>query len=284
MHSSDATVPIYGSHELSAKSQFPAVSGSGEWKRNLHSRDVTKVSRHNLSQASPRNALNLASTEKSQLRQQSSDSDEDNVTDSDSEDSDDRRDHRTSYNRSKVELKHKTSTSVSGSGKHNAHRPEAQRYESSESDDADSQPDNSESQNEDLSGNSDSESDTPSEHLPSGTNLTTSESTLALQRVVYFRANSKLAEDAFAELKQNLQAYLPNAKVMLETVTNLKTMYSDRKVLNDLMSKIMDEEIGEVLVADSNHLCNTKDGFNVFSWVCQQFGTKVFILPALQSL
>jgi hypothetical protein len=289
MHSSDAVVPIYGSHELSdAESEkFSPVSGSGERKRSLQSRDVPKVSRHSLSQSSPRNALNSASTEKSQLHQHRSRWDADEVTDSDLEDSDGRRDHRSSYKRSKVDSKHKTLRSVSGSGRHNAYRP----YESSESDEADSQSSDSESQSEDLSSNSDSETDEPSDHLPkpvshlpSGTNLTTSESTLALKRVVYFRANSRLTEEAFAELKQNLQAYLPNTKVMLETVTNLKTMYSDRKVLSDLMSKIMNGEISEVLVADSNHLCNTKDGFNVFSWVCQQYGTKVFILPTLQSL
>jgi len=286
MHSSDTAVPIYGLHEPSEsdREKLPVVFGSSEQKKKLHSRDVAKVSRHNLSQSSPRNVLNSASTEKSQLHQQRFLSDEDEGTDSDLNDSDGRRDHRTSYNRSKVDSKHQTLTSVSGSGRHNALRPETQRYESSESDDTDSQSDDPESQSEDLSSDSDSQSDTASDDPPSDTNLTTSESTLALERVVYFRANSRLAEDTFAELEQNLQAYLPDAKVMLETATNLKTAYSDRTVLNSLMSQILNNEVREVLIADSNHLCNTKDGFNVFNWVCQQFGTKVFILPTLQSL
>ncbi len=287
MYNSGAKVPVYGSHEPSNfdSEQLPVVSGSNERESDLHSRDVVKVSRHYLSQSSPRNGLNsVLMTNKSQSRQQRSLSDKDEDTDSDSEDSGDYRDHRTSYNRSQADSKHKALSGVSGSGRHNALRPATQRYGSSETDDVDSQSDDPVSQSEDLSSDSEPESETLSENLPPASNLTTSQSTLALKRVVYFRANSRLGEETFAELEQNLQAYLPDAKVMLETATNLKTAYSDRTVLNSLMSQILNNEIDEVLVADSNHLCNTKDGFNVFSWVCQQFGTKVFILPTLQSV
>ena len=301
MHNSGTKVPIHGSHELSdfESEQLPVVSGSGERKRHLYSRNVIPASRHHLLQPSPRNALNSVSTNKSKLQQRSL-SDENEGTDSDVEDSADRHDLRTSYNRSEVDSKRNALTGVSGSGGHNTDRSKTQRYESSETDDSDSQSNDSdsqlddtpsqsddpESQSEDLSSDSEPESETLSETLPvPATKLTTSEPTVALKRVVYFRrANSRLGDETFAELEQNLQAYLPDAKVMLETATNLRTAYSDRTVLNNLMSQILNNDIDEVLVADSNHLCNTKDGFNIFSWVCQQFGTKVFILPTLQSV
>jgi len=211
------------------------------------------------------------------------------TADSDSDGSiNERNHHLTLYDGSMINSNSKMLESVSGSGSHGG-RKNVQQYESSPSDDVGSESSASESESEGSSSDFNSDHDEPSDTVSeteSHTSSITSHATAtrALKRVVYYRVNSRLSEESLSETKQALQAYLPDAEIMLETVTNSKTPISDRKILNILMSRIVNEEISEVLVADSNHLCSTKDGFNVFSWVCQQLGTKVFILPALQSL
>ena len=64
----------------------------------------------------------------------------------------------------------------------------------------------------------------------------------------------------------------------------MKTPYLDREVLNDMLSQLVAGQISEILVADFNHICATKDGFSVFALLCHRLGAKVFILPALQSV
>ncbi len=280
MHGSDAQTSIFGSHEPengTESDQFPAVSGSGERKKTLQA-----IRRNNM-ETKPRNTLNSTATKRQKLHPEKLPVADESLTDdldSDSDNSDDCHDQRFVYSGPKVDPKLSTSISVSGSGRHSRRHPDTSEYESSQSDDADSQSSESESHSE----KSDSESGTEYDEISNP--LLTSElpKSMASKRVVYFRANSALSEESFAETKQALQKYLPDTEILLEIGTNHKTPYSERRVLNALMSQIVNGEISEVLVADSNHLCSTKDGFSVFNWVCQQFRTKVFILPALQSL
>jgi hypothetical protein len=51
-----------------------------------------------------------------------------------------------------------------------------------------------------------------------------------------------------------------------------------------MLCQLADGEISEILVADSNHISATKDGFSIFTLMCHKLGAKVFILPALQSV
>jgi hypothetical protein len=102
-------------------------------------------------------------------------------------------------------------------------------------------------------------------------------------RAVYFRAHPNISTESASEIQQRLQLYLPDATVMME-FTNLKTSYLDREVLNNMLSEVVDGKINEVWVADSNHICATKDGFSVFALLCHKLGVKVYILPAFQSV
>ncbi len=282
---------IYGSHESATEAnsnRFQSVSGSSERNRNLHSREASKVSRHNVVQASPRTAVSLALSKRPKLYAEQLSAAEPDTIDSDSDYSIDEHNHRTLHDDSMINSKSKMLESVSGSGSHGG-RKSVQQYESSQSDDVDSESSASESESEGPSSDFNSEHDEPSDTVSEAASQTSSitrhaTTARALKRVVYFRVNTKLSEESLSATKQALQAYLPDAEVMLEILANHKIPYSDRKMLNILMSRIVNEEISEVLVADSSHLCSTKDGFSVFSWVCQKLKTKVFILPALQSL
>ncbi|MDR3478660.1 MAG: hypothetical protein P4M14_11590 [Gammaproteobacteria bacterium] len=101
--------------------------------------------------------------------------------------------------------------------------------------------------------------------------------------VIYFRPKAGVSSEKSSVLKEVFRANHPNALVLLETVTeNSRSTYASRTILNRLMNDVFDQRVKEILVADFNHICSTKDGFQLFCWICNCFGTQVLISPALQ--
>jgi len=104
-------------------------------------------------------------------------------------------------------------------------------------------------------------------------------------KVIYFTTNSALTAEQGSKIRTMLRADAPNAIVMLETTkARRRASYSGRETLSRLMAEVFDGNVSEISVADSTHICNTKDGFQLFSWICGLFGTKVLISPELQML
>jgi hypothetical protein len=101
--------------------------------------------------------------------------------------------------------------------------------------------------------------------------------------VVYFRPKIKISPEKSSVIKEILRANHPNALVLLETISeNSRSTYPSRTMLNRLMNDVFDQKVKEIMIADFNHICSTKDGFQLFCWICDMFGTKVLISPALQ--
>jgi len=106
-------------------------------------------------------------------------------------------------------------------------------------------------------------------------------------KVIFFSSSSALTAEQFSKVRKMLRADAPNANsiVMLETVkARRRASYSSRETLSRLMAEVFAGNVSEISVADSTHICSTKDGFQLFSWICGQFGTKVLISPELQIL
>jgi hypothetical protein len=104
-------------------------------------------------------------------------------------------------------------------------------------------------------------------------------------KVIYFSASSALTARQFSKIRKALRTDAPNAKVMLETAkATRRASYSSRETLNHLMDEVFNGNVSEISVADSTHICSTKDGFQLFGWICGQFGTKVLISRELQML
>ncbi len=150
------------------------------------------------------------------------------------------------------------------------------------SDASDSLSHSSISQSDDSSSDLESENEGIDTHGPASRSK--SSTILNSKRVVYYHTSYSEPVEFHTEIKQKLQTYLPNTVVLLEPMTGAKTPYSDRKVLNSLLTQVVEGKVDEILVAESNHLCLTKDGFNVLDWMCKKLGAKVFILPALHSI
>jgi hypothetical protein len=118
-----------------------------------------------------------------------------------------------------------------------------------------------------------------------GERAATSESGSDLSKnvIIYFRAQPGLSTGKATKIKEILRADYPHAVVLLEAATkNSRSPYPSRAVFNRLLTRVFDKTVSKILVADSNHICGTKDGFQLFCWVCEYFDAKVLVSPALQ--
>jgi hypothetical protein len=106
---------------------------------------------------------------------------------------------------------------------------------------------------------------------------------LKRHKIIYFRTSSPVSKDKIETVKQFLRADVPDALVLVEAhVSSNRTPLFDRPVFNSLMAKVFQGSVSEVLLESSTHVCNTKDAFHLFSWVCSQFETLVSVVPSLR--
>lgn len=102
-------------------------------------------------------------------------------------------------------------------------------------------------------------------------------------RVIYFRTDSALSKKKAETITNLLQFDFPDAIVLLETeVRSNRGPFANRPVFCSLMRKVFEEAVGEIRLEDSTHVCSTKDAFQLFSWICSQFGSQVSIVPSLR--
>lgn len=100
--------------------------------------------------------------------------------------------------------------------------------------------------------------------------------------VIYFRPRARISNGKRSSTKTILSADYPDASIVLESASNItKAPYASCDSLNRLMNRVFDQAVDQILVADSNHICSTKDAFQLFCWVCDSFGTKVLVTPGL---
>jgi len=158
----------------------------------------------------------------------------------------------------------------------------ASDYDDSDLDSTNTDDSTSTSDTGSFESSSDVESDTDAEQSPSTYSI---EQPSDRVKVIYFSTSSALTAQQFSKIRKMLRADAPNAKVMLESAkSRRRASYSSRETLSRLMAEVFDGNVSEISVADSTHICSTKDGFQLFSWICGQFGTKVLISPELQTL
>ncbi len=310
----DVKPEVTGSYELSTthpdpnRRLPPTVKGFGERRQTLFQRDQSHSRPFNV--ASQPKVFSRTTQGGSEVVQRK-DTDEQRPhqlvdTDSDSERFDEGKSavardvsksnqKQEAQNSSQYQQGHSQTGVVTGNGKRFDHWEEGSESETSDaSDTSESQIDNSDTrsdQSEETSsdlGSDDEETGTEnsSSKIVSKSSISNPDMNPAAsspKRVVYFRTHPSIDTESASEIKQRLQSYLPDATVLME-FSSQKTAYLDRKVLNNMLSQLVNGEISEILVADSNHICATKDGFSVFALMCHKLGAKVFILPALQSV
>ena len=303
----DVEPEIKGSHELPNMDhtvRSPDVSGSGERRHTLlnraHSRTSQVAQPNSISTTTSGGSEIVSQKDTAMQRHQLSAATKDDWPYSDSEGSDVRRptlardvpkSNRKREAQKSSQYQQGDHGVVAGGSQFDQYAREEHSEASDASDTLDSHSDASDSQSEESSSDPDSEDEEASVRSDWFNNASKSSisatiqkpSALAPKRMVYFRIHPSMSPESVSEIKQQLQSYLPDAVVLVEP-TSLKTPYSDREVLNHLLSQLIDGQINEILVADSSHISATKDGFNIFAWICHKFGAKVFILPALQSM
>jgi len=102
-------------------------------------------------------------------------------------------------------------------------------------------------------------------------------------RAIFFRAGTNIADDELTAIQQRLQSADPAAEVFVDQYVKRSETYASRAAFTELMNRVMDGTIAEIMVPDSTHLCSTKDAFNLLWWICKQYGTRVLIEPALET-
>ncbi len=103
----------------------------------------------------------------------------------------------------------------------------------------------------------------------------------SVDTVIYYRTSSAVSSERIAKLKELFQADYPEAQVVVD-VQRIKAHFHQRVGLDRLFQSISRGEVREVLVDSSTQICNTKEAFQLFEWVCHTLGTKIQIVPSLQ--
>lgn len=119
---------------------------------------------------------------------------------------------------------------------------------------------------------SDSHSDRSSDEEASGSNA-------EIGQVIYFRTQSQRSDDV-AELQQLLRAEYPDATVIVDAAPS-KAPFHHRNGLKELFQLIATGRVKKLLIESATQVCNTKEAFSLFDWMCQFLGTEIHIVPSL---
>jgi hypothetical protein len=99
--------------------------------------------------------------------------------------------------------------------------------------------------------------------------------------IIYFRTFANLSHEKKEKMKEFLKVEYPHAKVILEFYSST-TLFDQRIGLNCLYQLIMNERVKKILLANSTHLCKTKEAFQMFEWICSKYDTEIEIIPSLE--
>jgi hypothetical protein len=165
----------------------------------------------------------------------------------------------------------------------------SQKEKVSESDDESSDTENSSADSEDevpeIQGTGPStdseESDEPKPDIIQGAGTSSSKPSKRRMEVIYFRTTSTLSVEKGDKVMDLLRVDHPKAKVILETQSS-RAPIDERQGFERLLELVLDRRVKKLLIAKSTHVCNTKDAFQLFEWMCSKHGTEIDILPSLE--
>jgi hypothetical protein len=136
-----------------------------------------------------------------------------------------------------------------------------------------------------VSDQHDSQSSSDSETVSSASDLESSSDDDNLRdrrdEVIYFRLSSSLSPNKTQKLKELLRADYPDAKVIVD-VQRTKTPLLQRTGLEKLLLMIFNRKVTTVFLHGPTQICATKEGFQLFQWICEMHGTTLQIVPSLQ--
>jgi hypothetical protein len=127
-------------------------------------------------------------------------------------------------------------------------------------------------------GDSSDSQDAPSERASTNMNV---KSPSARLEVIYCRLPSALSREKKAKVKDALTADHPNAKVLLDMQPR-KSRFAERQRFEQLLQLVLADRVSTILIASTAHVCNTKEAFQLFEWICSMHGAEVHIVQRLE--
>lgn len=105
---------------------------------------------------------------------------------------------------------------------------------------------------------------------------------LVANELIYFRMFSVLTAERSKKLKALLRADHPGANVILDAQPTKTLPFQKRAGLSRLLQKIMDGQVDVILIESATQICNTKEAFQLFEWICHMNGVEVQVTPSLE--
>ena len=104
---------------------------------------------------------------------------------------------------------------------------------------------------------------------------------IAETRAIYVRIPAATNKDTRRNLTRMLRNKYVGAMIFLDD-SQSKTPCQDRDALALLWQHIEDRRIECLLIPRMNHICKSKEAFQLFEWICNIHDARIRILPALE--
>jgi hypothetical protein len=98
---------------------------------------------------------------------------------------------------------------------------------------------------------------------------------------IYLRISHAASTDAQRKLLRKLKAEYPGALIVLDD-SQVKTSFAERTAFALLWQSIQDGRIDCLWISRLNHICKSKETFQLFEWMCQRHGVRILLQPALE--
>ena len=113
-----------------------------------------------------------------------------------------------------------------------------------------------------------------------GAGVSSSKPSKRAMEVIYFRTTSSLTAEKGDRVMDLLRVDHPNSKVILE-IQSSRAPIVERKGFERLLGLLLDRRVKKLLIANTTQICNTKDAFQLFEWLCNKHGTEIDIQSSL---
>lgn len=100
-------------------------------------------------------------------------------------------------------------------------------------------------------------------------------------RIIYLRVSPATSKDMQRKLLRQLRTDHPDVLVVLDD-SHTKTPFSERTSFCLLWQWIQDGRIDCLWIAHMSHICKSKEAFQLFEWMCEEYSVRMHVQPALE--
>lgn len=100
-------------------------------------------------------------------------------------------------------------------------------------------------------------------------------------RIIYLRISPATSKDMQRRLLRQLRTDHPGILVVLDD-SHTKTPFSERAPFCLVWQWIQDGRIDCLWIARMSHICKSKEAFQLFEWMCEQYSVRMHVQPALE--